>query len=182
MKPLLIALAILAAISCRTNKNSRTVERVSLRDSVRISDSVRVRDSINLVRRDSVVLREGSKTGFEVQPCDSGRVKPFRYHFTKGNVVVSVAMAADGRLRTDIDNSAELAYREKILSEYREYFKDKYQHYAVYHHYEVYRHYAVTKTRTVWPWWLWALLVGAGLVLVLRIAGPVGSIIRHWTK
>lgn len=119
---LLFTLALVAIKMCSCNRKTISSTSTVIKDSVvyNVKDSVVKRDSIVTRIKDSVVIKEAVQTGFEAQPCDTtGKIKPFTYSFKKGNVLVNISMNEKGKLKADVDISAEEAYRFQLIHEYR---------------------------------------------------------------
>lgn len=179
LKILILAfiLGIILGSCSRKNSTSKTV--VNIVDSVRFWDSVRIKDSVRIFIKDSTIIREAVNTGSEVRPCE-GKLKAFFYTLNRGNFKMWIKGDTTGLISWDINFDAEIAYREKIFNEYREHLKDSLS--SIYSNKK--ETIIITKTitvkKTVWPWWVYGLMIVTAISLFLKFQYPIKSLYNHW--
>jgi hypothetical protein len=179
LKILLIG-AILGIVfgSCRTSRTTKDKEKEVIIYTYKDSVVIRYKDSTVYRYKDSTVTREGINTGVVIKVAE--KIKPFSYHLKRGNVLIDVIGDSTGNVSINIDMAAEQAYRERLYQEYQQHIKDS----AAKNQKTLIRTVTHTiyknTTRTVWPWWLWAIIAYTVLSLFFNPISYLKNLITYW--
>lgn len=155
-----ILVFVLLAAACSSTKKTTEAEK-----EVRTDTIEKVIRKIDTVYRDRTVYVDRPVNGGVIlkKPCDSTGLRPFLFDFGSGGHGATL-QSKDGKLTMKFHLDS---LRSSIEKEYRaKYRKDSL---ALKKTFKKETHKEIRKKTTVWPWWLFVLIVVAGASLCTNL-------------